>query len=238
MENIYHLNPENTSPNTEDSNEKNSALEVLHFENYDVVLDTAMTNEEIKQEIPGILRLADKVVDKPAILPGGLKDTAYLYPDKEPKYFIKRRWYTPPPSIARDDPRPSFKGLQSVNSVINEIRIAPQVEEILETPEGIALARSYGLDRLEVIKPLAGILRTDKHKRFMVYNNVPMENLFQEDRDLGASARFFFALRELLTNSGISTYDINPEALQRSTEDSKLGYLIDLEGFSLESKDI
>lgn len=226
---------------------RNRGYEIRHLTNYDVIINTTFPNQQ---------RLKDLF----AVVQNGIPPTwrniftdehKLIYRDSEsnPRYIAKVRRHA---SIQFKDNEeynysdPHEKSfLLSENSLLNEIRLAPKIKELLQSEQVQALVRRYGFDDISFIEPMFGLIERSTGKKIMFYQwqegyghrenldddlydpDHPLEQLGEGDTDFGRDLRKFFKKHK------IDTFDLDTHQLIANIDEKgkKHLYLHDIDDY-------
>jgi hypothetical protein len=235
---------------------KNRGIEIKHYNNVDVIVNTQIPQDEKLQALVGLFRNG---LPEDWVLYSPTKEQEYwnLHVDNidNPIYFAKRRKHTSP-FIIQQFKKYDLLGSKSkevalyeTNSLINEMRVAPVVDDVLRSESVTQLVRKYGYTDISLVLPLIGVIERQTGEKVMVYDFVRGSNYWSEDfekekmkikaRGQNAEDDLMGELSRLLQQNGINPWDMQSTRQLIESVD-ELGnshlHLADIEGFSLISK--
>ncbi len=210
-----------------DNRELDRNIEIIHKENFDVVVNTHYDSyHELEQDLDQILNAIQNRAHHTLI--------RFAYPENDPKYFIKERAHA---SKSIEDfalLTGDIKNTQlAFSSITNEVKLSDTINEVIESDQAQKIARRLGYDSLDYLPIIAGVADRDRIAKFGIYRYVPDETnkgIAKHDKGYGFAAQMTDRLRDLFFNAGINPYDLRTYQFIEDKQNNKI-YLIDTEGY-------
>lgn len=236
-------------------------VEILHYPNYDVVLNKDYPNQDIVQQLlthvqSGIPQDWTVYDEHFRTDPDATKNILVDNEDK-PRFLAKIRKQASPQRLKRaldklvpSDEHSIFtkKVEYAFNSVLNEFSLIRNVKEILASNEAQNIAIRIGFGNIRLIEPILALIERSSGRKIVFYEFIDTDTVFWPRTESNRIRRLFLDtkldlfekdLSDLFKRNGIYPHDLGPHQLMTPKQSGSIDntlYLIDIEGYFRDPK--
>lgn len=236
----------------------NRGIDIKHFDGYDLVINH--TQREVDpDELESLIKTVSTLVGEKKIIENSFDDWPqvswdglgkhYIDNKESPKFFVKRKWIVPSMVGMTEDGPKTFTEilrsertektskeitvLQTTNSVMAEMRLAPRIKELLTSDEVLEMFASMGIEKVRNIDPLVAIIDRETKRKYVIYPHKKGTAIDSKMMDVDKQNGLVKNIKAFFEENGVLVDDLEYANQIMVDVDAKTVYFNDTEAWSM-----